>query len=788
MGIFGALTTSVTGMRAQSFALENISGNIANSQTTAFKRIDTSFEDLIPDTGATKQLAGNVTAQSRATNNVQGDIQAASVSTFMAINGDGYFVVEKPSSFVDSRPVFDGIDLYTRRGDFQPNKNGYLVNGAGYYLMGIPVDPTTGNLVGSVPTLLQFQNDFLPAQATTNIDYRANLARYPLTQAHDVNIAGSELLNPVDFIANPVAGSPQPATITGTGATLSPDAMASLGINNGDTFTVSDGTNTTTYTVAAGQTIQNLLDTINNTAGTLSGTFTAPMLFDNAGDQLNFNIQVDGGTTIPISITQADVLAVGNLDNSIDTAAEMRAILTNKFTAANVPATVSGAGNTVTITSNTNGAPSSVVISGTTAVNGGGAALANTSGVADGTDNGSGAAVQVTIDGTGHLKLTAEDYIDTITVSGTAASTLGFGAGHDTFNPTNLLQQSAVSQGQTFIVTTNDGVNPPVTQTITFGTGVGEVATLAQFKTALQALTNVNADVDTATGNVTITALNLTDTIDVTGTAQSQLQVFGMHTTAALPSNQTVIANDLTPFLAETISGQAITAYDVSGSPVNIQLRWGKIDSATLGGSHVDKWNLFYQVDSNATGTGVAWRNVGTDFIFGANGQMNPAVANLTVNNLTVDGINLGNVQFTFGSGGLTQFSDPNGNAQVNLIQQNGFAAGSLQSIAVNDKGRVVGSYSNGRSIDLAQIALATFKGPNFLKRIDGGAFEVTDESGAAILGASGKIVSSSLEGSNTDIGDEFTKLIVTQQAYSANTRVITTANTMVQDLLNMLR
>ena len=52
MGIFGALTTAVTGMRAQSFALENVSGNIANSQTTAFKRMDTSFVDLIPDASA----------------------------------------------------------------------------------------------------------------------------------------------------------------------------------------------------------------------------------------------------------------------------------------------------------------------------------------------------------------------------------------------------------------------------------------------------------------------------------------------------------------------------------------------------------------------------------------------------------------------------------------------------------------------------------------------------------------------------------------------------------------
>jgi flagellar hook protein FlgE len=64
----------------------------------------------------------------------------------------------------------------------------------------------------------------------------------------------------------------------------------------------------------------------------------------------------------------------------------------------------------------------------------------------------------------------------------------------------------------------------------------------------------------------------------------------------------------------------------------------------------------------------------------------------------------------------------------------------------------------------------------------------VTDESGAPTYGAAGKIIGSSLEGSNTDIADEFTKLIITQQAYSANTRVISTSNTMVQDLLSMLR
>jgi flagellar hook protein FlgE len=163
-------------------------------------------------------------------------------------------------------------------------------------------------------------------------------------------------------------------------------------------------------------------------------------------------------------------------------------------------------------------------------------------------------------------------------------------------------------------------------------------------------------------------------------------------------------------------------------------------------------------------------------------------VTSVTLSNVNVDGIALGDIKISHNAGGITQFADSNGNAQVNMLQQNGYPAGSLQSVAVNDKGRIVGTYSNGRSVDLAEITLANFSGANNLKRIDGGAFEATSASGTPTYDPPGKIVGSSLEGSNTDIADEFTKLIVTQQAYSANTKVITTSNTMVQDLLNMLR
>jgi flagellar hook protein FlgE len=668
MGIFGALTTAVTGMKAQSYALENVSGNIANSQTTGFKRIDTSFEDMIPSTDPNQQLAGNVTAMSSATNTVQGDINSADVPTYMAINGQGFFVVQKPNNFVDNQPAFSGAELYSRRGDFQLDQNGYLVNGAGYYLEGIPIDATTGNMSGSVPQVLQFQNGFLPAQATTDVDYRANLARTPQTADYNSNIPGSELLNQANFSANPVVGAPAAAKIIGSGAVLQGDAAA-------------------TVTGSAS------LTTLSSTGGTLSIN--------------NHDITINAGDDI--TAIQADI----NAQTS-----------TTKVTAS--------------------------------------------------------------VDSSGKLVLTSADADTNVTIGGSSTLSLlgelGLSAG--TTNATNLLTQSAAAAGQT--MTFKIGANPALT--ITFGTddAAGEVSTIADLNAKLTSITGGTASADPSTGNITVTASSVTDQVAIGGTA-TPLN-FGIHTTTALPSNGTVVANDLSTFLNETVAGGAVTAYDVSGAPVNLQLRWGKTDSASLGAGHTDTWNLFYQTSTTATGTQPAWQNAGVNYTFGANGQLNPPVNSISLPNVTVDGVSLGTVQITHSAGGLTEFADTNGTVQVNLLQQNGYAAGSLDSVAVSDKGRVTGTYSNGQTIDLAQITLANFSGANNLLRLDGGAYAATAESGTANYNAPGTIQGSALEGSNTDIADEFTKLIVTQQAYSANTRVITTTNTMVQDLLNMLR
>src|ERR1051325_1096412 len=218
MGLFNALTSAVGGLQAQSFAIQNISGNIANSQTIAYKNINTSFLDLISGASVpSQQAAGGVIAFSRATNTVQGAIQSAASGTDMAVNGDGYFVVQPALSFNGTTPVFGGINSYTRRGDFRLDANGYLVNGAGYYLEGLPIDPTTGVPIGSVVAPLQFQSNFLPASATTAIQYGVNLPTLPQTNAFNPSIANSELLDPTNFS---VGNDP---TVAGTGQVIGND-------------------------------------------------------------------------------------------------------------------------------------------------------------------------------------------------------------------------------------------------------------------------------------------------------------------------------------------------------------------------------------------------------------------------------------------------------------------------------------------------------------------------------------------------------------------------------------
>ena len=248
----------------------------------------------------------------------------------------------------------------------------------------------------------------------------------------------------------------------------------------------------------------------------------------------------------------------------------------------------------------------------------------------------------------------------------------------------------------------------------------------------------------------------------------------------------TVIGSDQTRFLNESIDGGAVTVYDGLGQPVSLQIRWAKIGNVATTGT--DTWNMFVAENTAATGATVAWRTVATPFTFNAIGQLTSAPT-VALPTLTVGGSTIAGVNIVSGSTGISQYGDRDGLIQANSIRQDGYSAGVLNDTSVTSDGKIVGNFSNGQVKTLALLSLARFASPNSLKRKDGGAFEQTLDSGLPLVGSgTATIVGGSLEGSNTDIADEFSKMIVTQQAYSANTRVITTSQDMLQQVLNIIR
>jgi flagellar hook protein FlgE len=465
MGIFGAMTTAVSGLKAQSYAMENISGNIANSRTTGFKRVDTNFVDLIPDRPPGQELAGSVQGRSLATNTIQGDLNTTGIAENIAINGEGFFVVRESTGFAGGQPTFGGIDVYTRRGDFNRDSNGYLVNGAGYFLKGIPLDAATGALVGSNPQLVKINRNNIAPKETSNIEYAAQLPNEPLT---------------------------------------------------------------------------------------------------------NYQVQ-------------------------------------------------------------------------------------------------------------------------------TSTQTI----------PANGLMTS----GATYAA----GANPA-----------------------------------------------------------------------------TITGGESSVFIDRTIAGGSVNIFNQQGASRPINLRWGKVTNSVIGPPAVDEqWNLYYQNDTTAGAAAAAWTRVGPTMNFDITGTPTTPTS-VTIPAFTLDGTPYSPVTVNMANLKSNPPTDVNGNkstAKVTIMSPDGYGTGEFISTSIDQSGRVVGNYSNGQVVGLAQIVLARFNAPNDLKRGDGGVFSATLESGQPIIDQAGSNVQGgTVENSNTDIADEFSKMIVTQQAYSANTRVISTSSDMLRDVINIIR
>ena len=155
-------------------------------------------------------------------------------------------------------------------------------------------------------------------------------------------------------------------------------------------------------------------------------------------------------------------------------------------------------------------------------------------------------------------------------------------------------------------------------------------------------------------------------------------------------------------------------------------------------------------------------------------------------------GVNGQKISINFGTapGGLTQLASA---SATSSISTNGTAFGNLTNVEIDADGNVSANFDNGVSRRIAQVALATFINPDGLAPVTGNGYRTTLASGPYNLkppgtGGSGVLSPSTLESSTVDLSSEFTGLIVTQRAYSASSKIITTADQMLQELISIIR
>lgn len=209
---------------------------------------------------------------------------------------------------------------------------------------------------------------------------------------------------------------------------------------------------------------------------------------------------------------------------------------------------------------------------------------------------------------------------------------------------------------------------------------------------------------------------------------------------------------------------------------------------ATYTKTAADTWSIAYSSDTGTTVTGpasVTFDSSGnlltpaTDQTISVTGWPNGA-ANSTINWDIWDGT----------TATLTGYAS---SSATTSTTQDGAAAGTISSITVDTDGIITGNFTNGQTIQLAQVALATFANLNGLSKEGNNTWSQTLASGSPNIGAAdeggrGTILGGQLELSNVDTASEFTALIVAQRGYQANSRVVTTADTLLQEVLNMVR
>ncbi len=285
----------------------------------------------------------------------------------------------------------------------------------------------------------------------------------------------------------------------------------------------------------------------------------------------------------------------------------------------------------------------------------------------------------------------------------------------------------------------------------------------------------------------------------VTGVAPNGTLSLGSMGDISVPSSGVSPPMSSTEFNAEinldagaspgTMFTSTVTIYDSLGNSIPVTL--------TFTNTGAGAWDVAGSLPPSA-GSGVTLNGGATTAVsFDSSGQLLVPAADVTIGVTLTNGAaspqsmswNLYDAAGV-NNGNLTGYASP---STTTFLGQNGFPAGSLRGVSFDESGVVMGSYSNGQLVPLFQLALAEFPSYQGLTKMGRNLYTESLESGQSLpgvpgTGALGNISPSAIEMSNVDLAQEFVKMITTQRAFQANSRVITTSDEILTELINIKR
>ena len=774
-----SLWAGVTGLQAHQIAMDVEGNNIANVNTVGFKYSRANFDDLIYQTsriatgpqnrhGGVNSMQVGLGVQTNSTTRIfkQGSLQTTDKQTDIALQGDGFFMVS---------PDGGKTTYYTRNGDFSRDSVGNFVDNGGNIVQGWMRDEVTGEIdptrpIGDIkiPSGLT-----VPARATTNIALKGNLDSgndvgnkkipiYQLDQHHnwtDTNKDGIKV-DAEKHEENNVGENR--FYVNKNGEQKMTERGADLGVlfnKNGDAYNLRTGQGIwASYADAKTKAL--------NVGATPDGKFVP-------AKQLNITLN---GEKIVASVASVSELASAINERYTKTGVEASVIngnqlvLTNRnnlgTTAAtrNIKMTVNPGNNIGNDFKTTNIITAYQYIYNKTQVN----------------------ATHTYNDAVAREVTTTEDLREAMQRDARlwtnyTGTVVGNTPGPNiTPDPAAFAAALANNKNDGVEVTVNEHgqfqVKNPSGDAFNSDDGDDTDDTTGNIPPGTA---NTNADANDHNMNLTVTGLsnatnNVTENVKFTA---SMAPLSG-----SLSSGN---ATRVTDSLNMAAHSSSTDLFDSLGTKHNIKIDFVKRGYTPNGGT---EWTMVIQVaEPNRINQDGEPANVITGYVrFNPDGSLatySPASITFGAQNGSAGGqhieLKLGT---TAQMDGLASTDNDSSTAD---ISQDGYASGELNGIRIDQSGTLVGSFTNGRSLGLAQVGVAKFSNNEGLSSEGGNLFSRTANSGDPVIGAAqtagrGKISSSSLEMSNVDLSRSLTQLIVVQRGFQANSKTITTSDEML--------